>query len=380
MSLASGSSLFSSLLNSSLKPMTPSSLSPVAATSPSSYLGVPSGFFLNSPTHLTPSLFPSPTTTRAFPSQPFSWMATPRENQEQGGVVNDEQRQYNFDFTFQPTASTVTATMAGDTTTTSFMQASMLMTPLEGDSYNCEHYPWSYQEPSMDAATRSADFTTPFERTSSGVSGAAAAASMTTPAADVLGSGGYSQVAQGGGFRQQSGRRSSDDGYNWRKYGQKQMKGSENPRSYYKCTFPGCPTKKKVEQSPDGQVTEIVYKGAHSHPKPQQKARGRAASGAAASSYALHCGGTNDAYSAGALSGTPVATPENSSASFGDDEVNGVCSSLQISTNAAGGEDLDEDEPDSKRWRKDGDGEAGSIRDVSLLLCDAIMQVFETFV
>ncbi|KAL5203473.1 hypothetical protein ABZP36_014425 [Zizania latifolia] len=352
LSLASGSSSFSSLLSSSFMPMTPSSLQPAASSPPSSYFGLPSGF-LDSPMPLTPSLFLSPTTTGAFPSQPFSWMATPRANQEQGGVVKDE-RQYNSDFTFQPTASTVTATMAGGTaaTTTSFMQDSLLM---DGNSYNGEQQPWSYQEPSMEAATRApADFTTPFEGTSLGVSAAAA-----TVPADVLGSGGgYNQVAvaPGGGFRQQSGRRSSDDGYNWRKYGQKQMKGSENPRSYYKCTFPGCPTKKKVEQSPDGQVTEIVYKGTHSHPKPQQNARGRAASGATASSYALHA---NDAYSADALSGTPVATPENSSASFGDDEANGVSSSLRVATNAAGGEDLNEDEPNSKRWRKDGDGEAG---------------------
>ncbi|RYR09054.1 hypothetical protein Ahy_B05g077083 [Arachis hypogaea] len=55
--------------------------------------------------------------------------------------------------------------------------------------------------------------------------------------------------------------RRSDDGYNWRKYGQKQVKGSENPRSYYKCTFPNCPTKKKFERSLDRQITEIVYKG-----------------------------------------------------------------------------------------------------------------------
>src|ERR1044072_2468124 len=61
----------------------------------------------------------------------------------------------------------------------------------------------------------------------------------------------------------------SDDGYNWRKYGQKQVKGSENPRSYYKCTYPNCPTKKKVERSVEGQITEIVYKGTHNHPKPQ---------------------------------------------------------------------------------------------------------------
>ncbi|KAI6668094.1 hypothetical protein NL676_032967 [Syzygium grande] len=65
----------------------------------------------------------------------------------------------------------------------------------------------------------------------------------------------------------------SDDGYNWRKYGQKQVKGSENQRSYYKCTFPCCPTKKKIERSWDGDVTEIVYKGTHSHPKPLPTSR-----------------------------------------------------------------------------------------------------------
>ncbi|KAK9070629.1 hypothetical protein SSX86_011031 [Deinandra increscens subsp. villosa] len=60
---------------------------------------------------------------------------------------------------------------------------------------------------------------------------------------------------------------SSDDGYNWRKYGQKQVKGSEYPRSYYKCTNPNCPVKKKVERSYEGHITEIIYKGAHNHPK-----------------------------------------------------------------------------------------------------------------
>lgn len=63
--------------------------------------------------------------------------------------------------------------------------------------------------------------------------------------------------------------RISYDGYNWRKYGQKQVKGSEFPRSYYKCTHPNCPVRKKVERSLDGRVTEIVYTGEHNHPKPQ---------------------------------------------------------------------------------------------------------------
>ncbi|CAL0313639.1 unnamed protein product [Lupinus luteus] len=60
----------------------------------------------------------------------------------------------------------------------------------------------------------------------------------------------------------------NDDGYNWRKYGQKQVKGSEFPRSYYKCTHPNCPVKKKVERSFEGHVTAIIYKGEHNHRRP----------------------------------------------------------------------------------------------------------------
>ncbi|KAK7243246.1 hypothetical protein RIF29_38037 [Crotalaria pallida] len=70
--------------------------------------------------------------------------------------------------------------------------------------------------------------------------------------------------------------RTSEDGYNWRKYGQKQVKGSEYPRSYYKCTQPNCPVKKKVERSHDGQITEIIYKGAHTHLKPHPSRRASA--------------------------------------------------------------------------------------------------------
>nr|GMC53370.1 probable WRKY transcription factor 2 isoform X1 [Ipomoea batatas] len=65
----------------------------------------------------------------------------------------------------------------------------------------------------------------------------------------------------------------ADDGYNWRKYGQKQVKGSEYPRSYYKCTHLNCPVKKKVERSQEGHITEIIYKGAHNHPKPTPNRR-----------------------------------------------------------------------------------------------------------
>ncbi|XP_010905301.1 WRKY transcription factor SUSIBA2 isoform X1 [Elaeis guineensis] len=67
--------------------------------------------------------------------------------------------------------------------------------------------------------------------------------------------------------------KSLEDGYNWRKYGQKHVKGSEYPRSYYKCTHPNCQMKKHLERSHDGQITEIIYKGRHDHPKPQPSRR-----------------------------------------------------------------------------------------------------------
>ncbi|KAK9072212.1 hypothetical protein SSX86_008644 [Deinandra increscens subsp. villosa] len=70
-----------------------------------------------------------------------------------------------------------------------------------------------------------------------------------------------------------NGNSAGDDGYNWRKYGQKQVKGSEYPRSYYKCTHTNCPVKKKVERSHEGHITEIIYKGAHNHPKPPPSRR-----------------------------------------------------------------------------------------------------------
>ncbi|KAL3649181.1 hypothetical protein CASFOL_005584 [Castilleja foliolosa] len=76
----------------------------------------------------------------------------------------------------------------------------------------------------------------------------------------------------------QDNRKKSEDGYKWRKYGQKQVKGSNNPRSYYKCTYPNCPTKKKVERSYDGQIAEIVVKGTHNHPMPQTSRRSSSSS------------------------------------------------------------------------------------------------------
>lgn len=74
----------------------------------------------------------------------------------------------------------------------------------------------------------------------------------------------------------------STDGYNWRKYGQKQVKSSESSRSYYRCTHANCGAKKKVERCHDGQIAEIIYKGHHNHEPPQKircKKEGEAPSG-----------------------------------------------------------------------------------------------------
>ncbi|VAH01665.1 unnamed protein product [Triticum turgidum subsp. durum] len=119
-----------------------------------------------------------------------------------------------------------------------------------------------------------------------------------------------------------------EDGYNWRKYGQKQVKGSENPRSYYKCTYNNCSMKKKVERSlADGRITQIVYKGAHDHPKPLSTRRN--SSGCAAVVAEDHTNGSEHS----------GPTPENSSVTFGDDEA---------------------DKPETKRRKEHGDNEGSS--------------------
>lgn len=95
------------------------------------------------------------------------------------------------------------------------------------------------------------------------------------------------------------------DGYNWRKYGQKQLKDAESPRSYYKCTRDGCPVKKIVERSSDGCIKEITYKGRHSHPRPVEPRRG----GAASSSSSAMAAGTD--HNAGAAADDAAAADED---------------------------------------------------------------------
>ncbi|KAL2921951.1 putative WRKY transcription factor 53, partial [Bienertia sinuspersici] len=58
-----------------------------------------------------------------------------------------------------------------------------------------------------------------------------------------------------------------EDGYNWRKYGQKDILGANFPRAYYRCThrmFQGCLATKQVQRNDDDpSFFEVTYRGKH---------------------------------------------------------------------------------------------------------------------
>ncbi|MED6184949.1 hypothetical protein PIB30_052382 [Stylosanthes scabra] len=60
---------------------------------------------------------------------------------------------------------------------------------------------------------------------------------------------------------------SLDDGYCWRKYGQKDILGAKFPRGYYRCTYrnvQGCLATKQVQKSDqDPTMIEVNYRGRH---------------------------------------------------------------------------------------------------------------------
>lgn len=56
-----------------------------------------------------------------------------------------------------------------------------------------------------------------------------------------------------------------EDGYQWKKYGQKFIKNIQKIRSYFRCRDKRCGAKKKVEWQPGDPSLRVVYDGAHQH-------------------------------------------------------------------------------------------------------------------
>lgn len=76
-----------------------------------------------------------------------------------------------------------------------------------------------------------------------------------------------------------------EDGYRWRKYGQKAVKNSPFPRNYYRCTTQKCSVKKRVERSyEDPSIVITTYEGQHNHHCPATL-RGNAAAALLAPSF-----------------------------------------------------------------------------------------------
>lgn len=145
----------------------------------------------------------------------------------------------------------------------------------------------------------------------------------------------------------------ADDGYNWRKYGQKHVKGSEYPRSYYKCTHSNCPVKKIVERALDGQVTEIVYKGQHNHQPPQSNKRGRDA-GNSNDSLTFHRNtGLVSEHQTGNWNGERSAYPSSSKdqelSLATHEQLSGSSDSEEVADSKTRVFERNEDEPEAKR-------------------------------
>ncbi|KAF0923783.1 hypothetical protein E2562_006739 [Oryza meyeriana var. granulata] len=65
-----------------------------------------------------------------------------------------------------------------------------------------------------------------------------------------------------------------EDGYEWKKYGQKFIKNIQKNRSYFRCRDQRCGAKKKVEWHPHDPTLNlrVVYDGAHHHGSPSAAA------------------------------------------------------------------------------------------------------------
>ncbi|CAH2061563.1 unnamed protein product [Thlaspi arvense] len=70
-------------------------------------------------------------------------------------------------------------------------------------------------------------------------------------------------------FKTKSPDHSLDDGYKWRKYGKKPIRGSPHPRHYHKCSSPNCVVKKKIEKDTNNpEYVLTTYEGIHNHASP----------------------------------------------------------------------------------------------------------------
>ncbi|KAE9591953.1 putative transcription factor WRKY family [Lupinus albus] len=193
-----------------------------------------SNLFLNSP-----NIFASHTSD-VFSDQSFNWRNSYGEDQQQH---NKEEEKSYTDFSFQTQINPAPSSQFSST----------MFQVKEQNKQDM----WKFSE-----ATKQSDFTSERAPTKSEFTSTKNFSSEME-----------SNLNCTNAFQSARQQRKSEDGYNWRKYGQKQVKGSENPRSYYKCTHPNCSMRKKVERCLDGEITEIVYKGNHNHPKPQSNRR-----------------------------------------------------------------------------------------------------------
>nr|AYD59720.1 WRKY transcription factor 61 [Ziziphus jujuba] len=310
------------------KTLQPSSL-PLSPppVSPSSFLTTPTGFspseLLNSPGFFSNGL-PSPT-TGAFSGQTFNWRSNSNEKQE--GI--EEGDKFFSDFSFQ-TQTTRPASTTSSSSSFNFQSASNTAVSIEGSLARQQQQAWNFNKNTPEKTGIKTEFQAPQNFSSEITTTKTNIPINGVPKSEYVPNTQY--------VREQK----SEDGYNWRKYGQKQVKGSENPRSYYKCTFPSCPTKKKVERSVDGQITEIVYKGSHNHPKPQPTKR--------SSSQSFQTSG----YTNSGISDQSNTVQEDSSDSIGEDDFE-----RNSPTHNSGG-DNDENEPESKRWKGENENEGYS--------------------
>ncbi|XP_004302557.1 PREDICTED: probable WRKY transcription factor 33 [Fragaria vesca subsp. vesca] len=298
--------------------------------SPSSYLvnAFSPTDFLSSPMFLANSnTLPSPT-TGAFSSQIFDWMSSSKENNSQQGAEK-EQKMFT-DFSFQPATSSSSFSHQQQS-------SSSMVSSVEESLKSQQQQTWGFNKTSRQEETVA-------EKTEVKSEVAPVQSFNAAPKSEYTNCSTHSTQY----VREQK----SDDGYNWRKYGQKQVKGSENPRSYYKCTFPNCPTKKKVERSLDGQITQIVYKGSHNHAKPQSTRRSSSQQQSLqTSSYAISDQSASTIYNP-KIEAVTLQEDSNSASMGGEDEFE---QNSPIS-NSNGADD--DNEPEAKRWKGENTNES----------------------